>query len=81
MSHGMTTRMTEFVVYEDFIRMREKGKVRYIGASGHCHPDMIRCSTWAMVVCVPLLTIMALAFGILGGFVIAMVESDGKGLT
>lgn len=27
---------------EDFIKMREKGKIRFLGISGHCHPDMIR---------------------------------------
>jgi len=27
---------------EDFIKMREKGKIRSIGVSGHCHPSMIR---------------------------------------
>ena len=27
---------------EDFIKMREKGKIRYLGISGHCHPDMVR---------------------------------------
>jgi len=29
-------------IIEDFIKMREKGKIRYIGVSGHCHPSMIR---------------------------------------